>query len=115
MGTDHYRLLGISNKATTEEINAAFRKEARRYHPDVCKLPYAKDFFTKLVDAHQTLKDKQKREEYDQQLIVDYFQKSVLNPAEERLAHIPGQSKRLGDNKWGWRVGRPSFLNGKGI
>jgi curved DNA-binding protein CbpA len=66
---NHYELLGVYASASEVEIKNAFRRESLKYHPD--KNPndeYAKERFLKLVDAKETLTDKNKRAEYDAQL-----------------------------------------------
>lgn len=63
---DYYEVLGIKKDASADEIKAAYRKLARKYHPDVCKEPDAKEKFTEVSEAYETLSDKDKRAQYDQ-------------------------------------------------
>ena len=63
---DYYEVLGISKDASDDEIKAAYRKLARKYHPDVCKEPNAKEKFTEVSEAYEVLSDKDKRSQYDQ-------------------------------------------------
>ncbi|OHV28158.1 MULTISPECIES: DnaJ C-terminal domain-containing protein [Pseudofrankia] len=65
MARDYYEALGVSRAATTEEIQQAYRKLARRYHPDVNKDPAAEERFKEINDAYQVLSDPKTRGRYD--------------------------------------------------
>jgi curved DNA-binding protein len=62
---DYYEVLGVSRSASKDDIQNAFRKLARKYHPDVSKEPNAEDRFKELNAAYEVLKDDEKRRLYD--------------------------------------------------
>ena len=63
---DYYASLGLERGASEEDIKKAYRKLARKYHPDVSKEPDAEEKFKEVAEAYQTLKDSEKRAAYDQ-------------------------------------------------
>jgi curved DNA-binding protein len=63
---DYYQILEISRSASEDEVKQAYRKLARKYHPDVSKEPNAEQRFKDLNEAHDVLKDAKKRALYDQ-------------------------------------------------
>ncbi|MBN1386060.1 molecular chaperone DnaJ [Candidatus Woesearchaeota archaeon] len=66
MAKDYYETLGVSKKATREEIKSAYKKLAKKYHPDVSKEPDAAEKFKEINEAAAVLGDDQKRQQYDQ-------------------------------------------------
>ncbi|MDR2338079.1 MAG: DnaJ domain-containing protein [Deltaproteobacteria bacterium] len=63
---DYYKILGISNTATTEEIRSAFRKLAKQYHPDINKTKNAEERFKLINEAYEVLSNPDRRSRYDQ-------------------------------------------------
>ncbi|MFO0723329.1 MAG: J domain-containing protein [Myxococcota bacterium] len=62
---DYYKELGVKRDAPPEEIQKAYRKIARKYHPDVNKEAGAEDKFKRAAEAYEVLKDPDKRKKYD--------------------------------------------------
>lgn len=63
---DYYKILGVARDAKPEEIKKAYRKLARKFHPDVSKEPNAEERFKEVQESYEVLKDKEKRSAYDQ-------------------------------------------------
>lgn len=62
---DYYEILGVKRESTAAEIKAAYRKLARKFHPDVNKTKEAEQKFKDLNEAYEVLSDKEKRQRYD--------------------------------------------------
>ena len=76
---DYYKILGVERDAKEAEIKTAYRRLARKYHPDVSKEANAEEKFKELGEAYDVLKDKDKRESYDQ-LGANWKQGQNFNP-----------------------------------
>src|SRR5207253_6594685 len=63
---DYYETLGVSRTASEEEIKKAFRKLARKYHPDVAKGKGTEEKFKEINEAYEVLGDPAKRKKYDE-------------------------------------------------
>ena len=63
---DYYEVLGVDRNASDKEITSAYRKLAKKYHPDLNHEPGAEEKYKKVNEAYEVLHDKQKRAQYDQ-------------------------------------------------
>src|ERR1700729_2885089 len=62
---DPYDVLGVSKTASAAEIKSAFRKLAKKYHPDQSKEPKAKEKFAEIGSAYEIVGDEKKRQAFD--------------------------------------------------
>src|SRR4051812_13217256 len=63
---DYYAILGVKRDADDDAIKTAYRRLARKYHPDVSKEPGAEEKFKEVSEAYETLKDPEKRAAYNE-------------------------------------------------
>ncbi|MCP0913975.1 MULTISPECIES: DnaJ C-terminal domain-containing protein [Legionella] len=63
---DYYKIMGLNRDATANDIKTAYRKLARKYHPDISKDPQGEEKFKELGEAYEVLRDPEKRKVYDQ-------------------------------------------------
>lgn len=83
MARDYYDVLGVGRGASSDEIQAAFRKLARRHHPDVNKDPESEERFREINEAYSVLSDPATRRRYDR--FGEYF-RDVPEDYDERVA-----------------------------
>ncbi len=81
----YYALLGVTARASQEEIRLAFRRKAREFHPDVCNRFDADEMFKLLNRAYSVLKNKKTRQKYNEQLMADMFQEQVVDPSRKNI------------------------------
>jgi curved DNA-binding protein len=63
---DYYKILGVERDAPVDQIKSAYRKLARQFHPDINKEKGAEERFKEISEAHEVLKDPEKRAAYDE-------------------------------------------------
>jgi len=92
---DYYAILGVPRNATPEEIEEAYRRLAKEYHPDKNPSPEAEERFKLINEAYQVLSDPAKRAEYD--ALYDMMTSGVSAPTglESREPHATGSGFKL--------------------
>jgi curved DNA-binding protein len=104
---DYYEALGVPKTATAEEIRSAFRKLARKYHPDVAKdKKAAEEKFKEINEAYEVLGDPEKRKKYDQ-LGADWNRPGGFQPPPDWQGQ--GQQPGGGFYQWGGDGGGVQF------
>ena len=104
---DYYKIMELPRDATEKDIKIAYRRLARKYHPDLSKDPHAKEQFQVLGEAYEVLKDKTKRKAYDEeQLYQSQFSQQAhqessyarRHASEDGFAFHPGMGEPIDDD-----------------
>jgi curved DNA-binding protein len=107
---DYYEILGVKRGAEQGDIQRAYRKLARKYHPDVNKAANAEDKFKELSEAYEVLKDPEKRKMYDQ-LGPDWRSGQDFRPPPEWGTQFrTGGGGRQAEFEWGGSGGFSDFF-----
>ena len=80
---DYYKILNVDKNSDFEEIKKAYKKQIKIYHPDKNKDNNSTELFLKIQKAFEILSNKEKRKEYDLNLL-DYEQKQKLSQRRKR-------------------------------
>lgn len=105
---DYYEVLGVARTATQEEIQRAYRKLARKLHPDVNKAKDAEDRFKEIGEAYEVLKDPDKRSKYDQ-LGANWKDGQEFRPPPGWEQHFGGGPGMGGQTEFKWSTGSGDF------
>src|ERR1700723_344163 len=104
---DYYAALGVKKSASADEIRKAFRKLARKYHPDVNPGDKsAEEKFKVISEANDVLSDPKKRKIYDQ---VGFYSDNI-DPATARLMRAAAENPARVDLAAASRVARPAVI-----
>ncbi|MDG4751600.1 J domain-containing protein [Micromonospora sp. WMMD718] len=104
---DYYQILGVDRSASQDEIQRAYRKLARRYHPDINSDPGAEDTFKQINEAYDALSDPKKRSRYDR------FGEAWRQVPEDYDGPMPGAGPFRGAGAWPGAGGGP--FNGRRV
>ncbi len=108
---DYYQMLGVTRTATADEIKKAYRRLARKFHPDVSKEANAEQKFKEVQEAYEVLKDPEKRAAYDQ-LGSDWKSGQQFRPPPEWANGFEFRGSGAGSRARGGGGGQPQFEEG---
>jgi len=100
---DYYKTLGVEKTATQEEIQKAYRKLARKYHPDINKAADAEEKFKGINEAYEVLGDPEKRQKYDE------YGSAWASAGQQGFRPPPGAG--AGETQYSFRTGDPEAFS----
>lgn len=109
MAKNFYEALGVSKKASKQEIKKAYQKLAKKWHPDVNKAPEAEAKFKEIAEAYEVLGNEGKRKIYDEELLYGFGRGGMNGNASS------GASSWDSNFGGGWSRGYSSGSTGAGI
>jgi len=111
---DYYQILGVRRNADPDEIKLAYRKLARKYHPDVSDEKNAEDRFKEVAEAYEVLRDADKRAAYDQ-LGRDYRSGQQFRPPPDWAQRFGQTNSRRASDLHGFSDFFSSLFGGAGF
>ncbi len=107
---DYYKILGVARGATADEIKKAYRRLARKFHPDVSKEKDAEARFKEVQEAYEVLKDTEKRAAYDQ-LGSNWQQGQQFRPPPDWASGFEFRGRPAGAQQDGFEGGFSDFFS----
>ena len=88
MAESYYKILGLPTKASAEEIKRAYRKQAKRWHPDLNSSSEASSQFVRINEAYEILSDPRKRAVYDNKQRVRARDAAAMAGRRQQRPHL---------------------------
>lgn len=104
---DYYKIMGLTPEASEKDIKMAYRRLARKYHPDISKEANAEDKFKELGEAYEVLKDSEKRATYDQYVQGIKMHGNGAKPSQSQQWSTGGESFQFDDDFFASIFGSP--------
>ncbi|MBA2649022.1 MAG: DnaJ domain-containing protein [Legionella sp.] len=92
---DYYKIMGLDQNATEKDIKIAYRKLARKYHPDISKESNAEERFKEMGEAYEVLHDPNKRKEYDNALKYQAYSQNTHSSTQQGSPHQQYQGSQF--------------------
>jgi curved DNA-binding protein len=115
--SDYYKIMGVDKSVSADELKKVYRKLARKYHPDVSRAHNAEHKFKELNEAYETLKDTNKRAQYDLGQQTGGFGGRSRRAGQQRYGqsdwHSDSKPADFFDNLFGNRAAKPKTKPGE--